>query len=162
MRAVRIPKPPPALWTLSEPMNSPMARSMKVSVRKKKSEMRPSERLDAPLVFEVEPAADADALADEPVAEPEREAAALDEPLAVPEEAAAEPEEAAADPEAVAEPDAALVTPVAAASSVKSADDAYVWQLLDATTVGVYGMLVISPSDSGGCSYDWVAPDAST
>lgn len=91
------------------------------------------------------------------------------EPAAVPVADAAEPDaafepepEEAFEPEAdaVAEPLAAA--PVAEASSVKMADDAYVWQFEDATTEGVYGMLVMAPSDSGGCEYDCVAPVEST
>ena len=97
-----------------------------------------------------------------------RTAAADDElePAAVPVADAAEPD-AAFEPEpddfevpVAAEPLAE--TPVAAMRSVKSADGAVVWQFDDATTEGVYGMLVMAPSDSGGCEYDWVAPVEST
>jgi len=70
-----------------------------------------------------------------------------------------EPEPAALEPLADAPLEAA---PVACTRSENSEDDAIVWQFDDATTEGVYGMLVMAPSDSAGCEYDWVAPVEST
>lgn len=48
---VTIPRAPPALWTAFDSWNSPMARSMKVMVRKKKTEKSPIEDFKVPSII---------------------------------------------------------------------------------------------------------------